>query len=297
MIKDIKVLLDNKNAEYKYEIINEEILCSINVNREYKNLDIVYDENVYESIIFDKQISFEKISQGKLRIDIKNIKTDKFSFKVKINYKYLIKAVYNYINNFINIDTLIGKLNIFKELKETKKYKKEVDLLINKLEENSIEELLLEPSSLREKLEEVIVNDELYLSFVKKMDTKDLMLLITCYIRCNRIPHIDQEIFNELVIEAINYDYALENVWRLAMNYDEKGFDFGLIDKFFVISKDAWYLSEYITSIEQVDHEKIVNMVVETKDKEFIKKILEDNFIENYLDDKYKELLKKELDS
>jgi len=297
MIKDIKVLLDNKNAEYKYEIINEEILCSINVNREYKNLDIVYDENVYESIIFDKQISFEKISQGKLRIDIENIKTDKFSFKVKINYKYLIKAVYNYINNFINIDTLIGKLNIFKELKETKKYKKEVDLLINKLEENSIEELLLEPSSLREKLEEVIVNDELYLSFVKKMDTKDLMLLITCYIRCNRIPHIDQEIFNELVIEAINYDYALENVWRLAMNYDEKGFDFGLIDKFFVISKDAWYLSEYITSIEQVDHEKIVNMVVETKDKEFIKKILEDNFIENYLDDKYKELLKKELDS
>lgn len=109
------------------------------------------------------------------------------------------------------------------------------------------------------------------------------------------IPKIEQETFNDLVNSAIKYDHSLENVWRLGMNYDCKNYNYDLLDKFFVNSKDSWYLAEYISGINQVNQEKIVNMVIQTKDKEFIKKLLSDNFIQSTLEEKYKEDLKKAL--
>ena len=128
------------------------------------------------------------------------------------------------------------------------------------------------------------------------MNNQDLMLLITYYIFAPMIPMIDQETFNDLVNSAIQYDYPLEKVWRLAMNYDSRGYNYDLIDEFFVNSKDSYYLAEYISGVIQVNKEKIVNMIIQTKDKEFIKALLKDNFIQNHLEEKHINDLEQVLD-
>ena len=130
------------------------------------------------------------------------------------------------------------------------------------------------------------------------MNNQDLMLLITYYIFAPMIPMIDQETFNDLVNSAIQYDYPLEKVWRLAMNYDSRyyNYNYDLIDEFFVNSKDSYYLAEYISGVIQVNKEKIVNMIIQTKDKEFIKALLKDNFIQNHLEEKHINDLEQVLD-
>lgn len=109
------------------------------------------------------------------------------------------------------------------------------------------------------------------------------------------IPKIDQETFDNLVNEAMNYDHALENIWRLGMNYDGKDYNYDLLDTFFVNSKDSWYLAEYISGVTQVNQKKIVDMIIKTRDKAFINKLLMDNFIQSHLEEKYKDELAKSL--
>ena len=127
------------------------------------------------------------------------------------------------------------------------------------------------------------------------MSALELMLLITSYIFVPFTPNIDQDGFNDLVNVAKNYDNALENIWRLGMNYDRKGYNFDLLDNFFVDSKNVYYLGEYISLIHQINQEKIVNTIVKTKDKEFIKQILENDIIVDNLDEKYKNILKSNI--
>ena len=45
------------------------------------------------------------------------------------------------------------------------------------------------------------------------------------------------------------------------MNYDEKGYNFDLLDNFFVDSKNIFYLGEYISGIKQINKQKIVNTI------------------------------------
>ena len=84
------------------------------------------------------------------------------------------------------------------------------------------------------------------------------------------------------------------------MNYDSRyynyNYNYDLIDEFFVNSKDSYYLAEYISGVIQVNKEKIVNMIIQTKDKEFIKALLKDNFIQNHLEEKHINDLEQVLD-
>ena len=127
------------------------------------------------------------------------------------------------------------------------------------------------------------------------MSALELMLLITSYIFVPFTPNIDQDGFNDLVNVAKNYDNSLENIWRLGMNYDRKGYNFDLLDNFFVDSKNVYYLGEYIRLIHQINQEKIVNTIVKTKDKGFIKQILENDTIVDNLDEEYKNILKSSI--
>ena len=79
------------------------------------------------------------------------------------------------------------------------------------------------------------------------------------------------------------------------MNYERKGYNFDLLDNFFVDSKNVYYLGEYISDIHQINQEKIVNTIIKTKDKGFIKQILEDNFIVDNLDEEYKNILESSI--
>ena len=286
MFKDIRIFKDDEVIEYDYKIENNLLLFSIdNIdNKQCKTLKIIYDENIYE-ISFEKNIKNENLKAGEILIHLAKDATI-FSFYVNINYKFFIKTIYKFLNKFIDKETLIQEIDIFRKSKIGEKYKKELTELLDKIENTnvSIEEFM-----------NMLLNNELYISLAKQMNDQDLMLLITYYISAPVVPSIDQDAFDDLVNSAIQYDYSLENVWRLGMNYDCRDYNYNLLDEFFVNSKDSWYLAEYISGVTQVNQEKIVNMIIQTKDNVFIKRLLEDNFIQIHLEEKYKDVLKQAL--
>jgi hypothetical protein len=297
LFKDVKVFRDDELMKYNYKIDDGLLLFSIdNINnKQYDNLKIIYDENIYQ-IQLNDDIKYDNLKAGEILISLEK-NTTSFSFRANINYKFFIKTVYKFINKFIDKDTLIQEIDIFLKSSIGVKYKNELAKLLTEIENKnvSIEELLLETNDEQSRIIDLLLNNELFITLESQMNAQDLMLLITYYISAPMIPKIEQETFNDLVNSAIKYDHSLENVWRLGMNYDCKNYNYDLLDKFFVNSKDSWYLAEYISGINQVNQEKIVNMVIQTKDKEFIKKLLSDNFIQSTLEEKYKEDLKKAL--
>ncbi len=298
MFKDIKVFNDNESIEYTYKIDDGLLLFSIeNGNKkQYDNLTIIYDENIYQ-INLSNNIKYKNLEASEILIFLENDTTD-FSFKVNINYKFFVKTVYKFFNKFIDKDTLIKEINIFLKSKIGQKYNNELVKLLDEIENKyaSIEELMLEENDEVNRITNLLLNNEIYITLANQMNNQDLMLLITYYIFAPMIPMIDQETFNDLVNSAIQYDYPLEKVWRLAMNYDSRGYNYDLIDEFFVNSKDSYYLAEYISGVIQVNKEKIVNMIIQTKDKEFIKALLKDNFIQNHLEEKHINDLEQVLD-
>ena len=50
MFKDIKVFKDNESIKYNYKIDDKQLIFSIdNIgNSKYDNLEIIYDENIYQ---------------------------------------------------------------------------------------------------------------------------------------------------------------------------------------------------------------------------------------------------------
>lgn len=75
------------------------------------------------------------------------------------------------------------------------------------------------------------------------------------------------------------------------MNYDEFNFNYDQIDKFFINSKNAYYLSEYISGVLQVNQEKITNMMIEQGDKELINEFLDKYIKVSNLQKKYINML------
>lgn len=298
MFKDIHIFSNNESIKYNYKIDDGLLLFSIeNENKkQYDNLKIIYDENIYQ-INLSNNIKYKNLEAGEILIFLENNTTD-FSFKVNINYKFFIKTVYKFFNKFIDKDTLIQEINIFLKSKIGQKYNNELAKLLDEIENKdvSIEELILEENDEINRITNLLLNNEIFITLADQMTNQDLMLLITYYIFAPIVPNTDQQTFNDLVNSAIQYDYPLKKVWRLAMNYDSRGYNYDLIDEFFVNSKDSDYLAEYISGVIQVNKEKIVNMIIQTKDKEFIKALLKDNFIQNHLEEKHINDLEQVLD-
>ena len=78
-------------------------------------------------------------------------------------------------------------------------------------------------------------------------------------------------------------------------DYDEREYNFDLLDDFFVNSKDVWYLTEYISGVIQANKEKVVNKIIETNDKKFIRSILEYDIFTDKLCEEYKVKMEKSL--
>ena len=219
------------------------------------------------------------------------------SFSIILKNNFFVKSVYKYINKLINKDILINEIKIFLNSKVGKKYKKDLNILLENIEnkDKSLEDLIINNENEYERIFDLTIHNKTYIDIANNMSALELMLLITSYIFVPFTPNIDQDGFNDLVNVAKNYDNALENIWRLGMNYDRKGYNFDLLDNFFVDSKNVYYLGEYISIIHQINQEKIVNTIVKTKDKEFIKQILENDIIVDNLDEKYKNILESNI--
>ena len=192
---------------------------------------------------------------------------------------------------------LINEIKIFLNSRVGKKYKKDLNILLENIEnkDKSLEELIINNKNEYERIVDLTIHNKTYIDIAKNMSALELMLLITSYIFVPVTPKIDQDCFNDLVNVAKNYDNALENIWRLGMNYDSKGYNFDLLDNFFVDSKNVYYLGEYISSIYQISQEKIVDAIIKTKDEGFIKQVLENDIIVDILDEEYKNILKSSI--
>lgn len=294
MFKDISLYIDNNKVVFEYEIDKDKIIIKTIDELEIgKNLKIFYDENIYE-IKLNNNTKFSKGKAGEIFI---NLDIKKLSFSVILKNNFFVKSVYKYINKLINKDILINEIKIFLNSKVGKKYKKDLNILLENIEnkDKSLEELIVNNKNEYERIVDLTIHNKTYIDIAKNMSALELMLLITSYIFVPVTPKIDQDGFNDLVNVAKNYDNALENIWRLGMNYDRKGYNFDLLDNFFVDSKNVYYLGEYISGILQINQEKIVNTIVKTKDEGFIKQILENDIIVDNLDEEYKNILESSI--
>ena len=294
MFKDIRLSIDNNKVDFEYEIDEDKVIIKTIDELEIgKNLKIFYDENIYEI----KLNNSTKFSEGKAGEILINLDIKKLSFSVILKNNFFVKSVYKYMNKLINKDILVNEIKVFLNSKIGKKYKKDLNVLLDNIEnkDKSLEELIINNENEYERIIDLTIHNRTYIDIVKNMSDLELMLLITSYIFVPFTPNIDQNCFKDLVNVAKNYDNALENIWRLGMNYDRKGYNFDLLDNFFVDSKNVYYLGEYISSILQINQEKMVNTIIKTKDKKFIKQILEDNFIVGNLDEEYKKILESSI--
>lgn len=294
MFKDISLYIDNNKVVFEYEIDKDKIIIKTIDELEIgKNLKIFYDENIYE-IKLNNNTKFSKGKAGEIFI---NLDIKKLSFSVILKNNFFVKSVYKYINKLINKDILINEIKIFLNSKVGKKYKKDLNILLENIEnkDKSLEELIVNNKNEYERIVDLTIHNKTYIDIAKNMSALELMLLITSYIFVPVTPKIDQDGFNDLVNVAKNYDNALENIWRLGMNYDRKGYNFDLLDNFFVDSKNVDYLGEYIIGIQQINQEKIVDTIVKTKDEGFIKQILENDIIVDNLDEEYKNILESSI--
>lgn len=294
MFKDISLYIDNNKVDFEYEINKDKVIIKTIDELEIgKKLKIFYDENIYE-IKLNNSTKFSKGKAGEIFI---NLDIKKLSFSVILKNNFFVKSVYKYINKLINKDILINEIKIFLNSKVGKKYKKDLNILLENIEnkDKSLEELIINNENEYERIFDLTIHNKTYIDIAKNMSALELMLLITSYIFVPFTPNIDQDGFNDLVNVAKNYDNSLENIWRLGMNYDRKGYNFDLLDNFFVDSKNVYYLGEYISLIHQINQEKIVNTIVKTKDKRFIKQILENDTIVDNLDEEYKNILKSSI--
>ena len=294
MFKDIHLSIDNNKVNFGYAIDKDKIIIKTIDELQIGNiLKIFYDENIY-NIKLNKNTKFTDGKNGEIFINL-DIKELSFSLTPKKNY--FVKTIYKYINKLIDKDTLINEINVFINSKTGKKYINDLNHLLETIENRdmNIEDLITNNEDEYERIFNLVTHNQTYIEIAQNMSDLELMLLITSYIFVPSIPKIDQDYFNDLVNVAKDYDNALENIWRLGINFDGKGYNFDLLDDFFVNSKNIWYLGEYINGIQQINQKKIVNKILRTKDKEFIKQVLEDELILYNLDKEYKIILESNI--
>lgn len=142
MFKDIWLSIDNNKIEFEYEIDEDKVIIKTIDELEIgKNLKIFYDENIYEI----KLNNSTKFSKGKAGEIIINLDIKKLSFLVILKNNFFVKSVYKYINKLINKDILINEIKIFLNSKIGKKYKQDLTILLDNIEnkDKSLEELIL----------------------------------------------------------------------------------------------------------------------------------------------------------
>ena len=285
MFIDINIYIDSRKIDYDYMISNNRLYISFKIEGNNKKLTINYDNNIYDDFKFETKEFIEK--DGYINIDLEKDNISFLEFSLKANYKYYIKLVYEYVNGKYNKDELIKLLKSLYELN----HEDEILDRIKVLEEFKLDDKFLY-YEINKLIEDILMNDY-YDKLVSKMDSYDLLNIITYTISSEKPYSIKQEELDELIEIAKSHDYSSENIWRLAMTYDEMGYDYQKIEEYFVNSKDVYYLGEYISGVFQKNMDNIVDLIIKTKDKEYIKKVLDNEFIKRDLNDLQKNTIKE----
>lgn len=194
---------------------------------------------------------------------------------------------FKYSNEFIKDDKLVEELNKLKD-----KYplsKDEINTVINK-----VESLLNEFGEYVRfsKIQDVLEETELFKTELKNITPKLMLDVLTQYIYVGNIPDITQNFFDEMVNECINSN-SREKAWRLALNFI-KNKNIQKIEDYFIEVRDEYYIGELLSTLYDDDLtlvDRVINKMVNTNDKKFIKKYLQLNYIDNFMkDEHYKKL-------
>ncbi len=65
---------------------------------------------------------------------------------------------------------------------------------------------------------------------------------------------------------------------------------------FFVNSKNVYYISEYLSGVSQANQERLTHLIIETRDKNFIQSVMNDNVVKDILDKEYYNMLKESIE-
>ena len=116
----------------------------------------------------------------------------------------------------------------------------------------------------------LMTRNELVCKYAKSMNDKELLEFIAQYILVPLPPPLEQEEFHNLVQAGIEEDKR-EWLWRLAVNYNHKGFDFSKIVDYFIKVRDGYYIQELLCACcENVDIFEVANKVIKTGNREFM---------------------------
>ena len=126
------------------------------------------------------------------------------------------------------------------------------------------------------------------------MNDLELLEFITQYISVPMPPILIQDEFDDLARIGIERDMR-EALWRLAFNYHHKEIDFTLIEDYFILKRDDYYLTELISAVEEdLDKDKLINKIIDTLDKDFIYQVAQTGYqIGIFSDEEIKEIIRK----
>ena len=221
------------------------------------------------------------INSEELLTLLKAIDESSFSTEEIVDINKLLDEVENIIktvsieidneerNRIASINRILGTLE---KVKNNKENNQEVLDTVQRQYDN----LIREKKKVRDsgpryiELSKSLTTNKTYISYCQKMDSKELLELITQYISVPMPPRIDQDLFDEMVEAGIKEDKR-EALWRLVFNYVGRNKDFTRVEDYFIEKRDAYYLTELI-SIEdkELNMEKLEKKINNTNDKKFI---------------------------
>ena len=225
------------------------------------------------------------INSKELLTSLKKVDLTKYSEEEILKIKELIKDLEKIITEIPNeideiemkrlkdIDKLLNALdneNIYKSLDEE-------GLDFVKRKKDSLEKdkkVVNDGGRLYDAVVDLLDNNELINKYFDGMSNKEMLELITEYISAPITPALTQSKFDNLVRVGIEDDKR-EALWRLAFNYNNKKKDFTKIVDYFILKRDAYYLEELVSAVEEdLDMEHLLKKVKETNDKDFINEII-----------------------
>ena len=215
---------------------------------------------------------------------------DKRFVSFKSDLKELVKSIPNVEDEYVRsekakIKNIIDKLSNVPKSEEFKKLNDHVDSLKKdyKREFDSHERWF--------KITEFIDENEYFNECFDKMSKYEFLEFIAQYICAPFPPQISEEEFVEIVNEGIKHDER-EWIWRMALNYERRGFDFSLISDYFIKVKDGYYLVELICAVK--DSLDIDSILDKLEDKELIADVKDrKNILDNCLTKKQMDKLMK----
>lgn len=236
----------------------------------YINRFINSDEllNRLENLNLSNFNNDEKVSINKLINNIKIIK-DKTANEIDEIEK----------NRLATIEKIVSDIN---KILESENLEKDIKEKIAKRKKYFIEEKkkTKDGGKLYKTLYTLLADNTLLNYYWNSMSDYELLEFIAKYISVPMPPQIDQEKFEKIVKAGIEKDER-EWLWRLALNYSKKNFDYSLIEDYYIKIKDDYYLTELICAVpDEIDINKIRKKVMDTNDEIFITKVK--NTLKNY---------------